>query len=150
MDGLVRCPRCWKHTPAGARFCPRCGTSLALWPVLGPGPAAPRQNVTRQPKPPGSNGITALLVFMLISAFGLMATLFVGSTTHAPVIVPPAPPVQNTTPPALQDPDDGAYERERTRRYEHRWETERYRIPPQPVYPPPPYWSQERKDRSHR
>ena len=145
MDGLVRCPRCWKHTPAGARFCPRCGSSLSLWPAVNPRPP-----VTRQPNSTGGNGITALLVFMLISAFGLMATLFVGSTTHAPVMVPPSPSVQYTAPPAVSDQDDGTYQREPTSRYEHRWETDRYRTPPPPVYPLPPYWSQERKDDSHR
>lgn len=134
MDGLVRCPRCWKHTPAGARFCPRCGTSLTLWPAVNPRPP-----VARQPKPPSGGGITALLMFLVVGAFGLLMMLFVTSTTHAPIMVPPTPPPAQDVDPGYPQVQPGVMSdrQQRAWDYEHRWDRERHRPPPPgPGYPP--------------
>jgi hypothetical protein len=108
------------------------------------GPAAV---VTKQP---GGGGITSLLTFLVVAAFGLMTLLFVGSTTHAPVMVPPAPPsAQSADPGPSYDADGGMTDRElRRQEYEHRWETQRqhHEWPPRPQYPPPNQWHERGSD----
>ena len=86
MDASVRCPRCWKHVPSGARFCPRCGS--ALIPDMRPiAPPPPRL----APQSGGGGGLTALLIFLVIGAFGLMVVLFVTSSPPIPAQLSPSP-----------------------------------------------------------
>lgn len=130
MDTFVRCPRCWKHTPAGAQFCPRCGSSLV---AVTRTVAAPQQ-----PRPGSGGGLTALLLFLVMGAFGLMIMLFVATTTHAPVVVPPAPvQMQPSVPSDGQISDDG-----QPPGYVRRWDDNGHArvAPPQPS----PYFYQVR------
>ena len=107
MDVSVRCPRCWKHVASGARFCPRCGSALGM---ATPGMATPpvRAPMRMPPKPAGAGGgVTALLVFLVVGAFGLLVMLFVGSSvTPPPMPVPPTPPATVSPEQATAEQDD--------------------------------------------
>lgn len=154
MDASVRCPRCWKHVPLGARFCPRCGSALipATRTVAVPASLAPRTA--------GGGGLTALLMFLVLGAFGLMVMLLVSShasvqmpATPSPVLVEPngsaptAPEVVGTgddrvaTPQYAPGPD-----------YYHALRV--YEARPRAIpYPPAPYpgpWSHDRSRDPHR
>lgn len=152
MDSFVRCPRCWKHTPAGAQYCPRCGASLSA--ARAAVPVAP-------PIKPAGGGLTALLLFLVMGAFGLMIMLFVATTTHAPVFAPPAP--VDVTPAPPMSPDGMASQDDRPDpSYLPRWDDNGHvRVPPPPVrhmypvrprviYPPDSNPSRERDRESHR
>lgn len=76
-----------------------------------------------------------MLLFLVIGAFGLMITLFVTTTTHAPMILPPSPSAEPVPPAPPQDgvaSDDGSG----TPIYVPRWDDNgHYRVPPPPVQP---------------
>lgn len=144
MDAFVRCPRCWKHVPNGAQYCPRCGSSLSA--------AKPAVAVIPRSRPGGGGGLTALLLFLVMGAFGLMIMLFV-ATTRVPVMVPPAPvEMQPATPQGgIVSEDDG-----QPPVYEPRWDSNghvwiprppappMYQVRPRVVYPPDPNSPHER------
>lgn len=83
-----------------------------------------------------------MLMFLVVGAFGLMTMLFIGSTTHAPVMVPPPAPAP--MPGALPDDATSSEGRRVPPSYEHRWdESERDRDRP-------PYEWHERDRDWHR
>lgn len=149
MDVSVRCPRCWKHVAFGARFCPRCGSALGM---ATPPVSAPMR---MQPKPPGAGGgVTALLVFLVVGAFGLLVMLFVGST-QMPVPLPPTPVPAQSAYPSTAPPDDTAAEQDQGQVPGYPNSGPYYTVTPRPYqvrpravgpYPPAPY---PVPDRSH-
>lgn len=133
MDTSVRCPRCWKHIPASVRFCPRCGSALSG--TVATKAIPPR---SRSTPPGGGSGVTALLIFLVIGAFGLMVMLFVGSHSAVPVVFPPAPVQVQPGYPATPPSDDIVTEQDRRQvpDYTLRWdESGHYRVAPPPMYP---------------
>lgn len=129
MDPLIRCPRCWKHVTEQARFCPRCGSALAG----GNAAYTPTQPDYRPARPPErGSGAAMFLLFVLLSALGTAGMLVFGLTTHAPVMVRPAPPSpQMTAPPQWNVPGS---QTDDSFRYPYRSE----QVIPDPPYPVPP------------
>lgn len=94
MDGLIRCPRCWKHVPDTSKFCRRCGSALVR---AAPVPPPPLE------RPRGSWAPAAMVVFMVMAAFVPFGMLYTSS--RPPMVSPPPPPVEGeTAPPELQAP----------------------------------------------
>lgn len=141
MDPLIRCPRCWKHVTEAARFCPRCGSGLQVSP-----PAfLPRQPVAAPQPQRGGGGVWAVLMFMVLSAIGLVGVFALGVNTHGPMVVPPPP-----TPPMTVQPDDPAWRSQAERdqdlpsppieRADPRYPSTPRPMPPRaPIYPAHPW-----------
>jgi hypothetical protein len=92
----------------------------------------PVVSVIPQSRPGGGGGLTALLLFLVMGAFGLMIMLFVATTTHAPVMVPATPVPAQPVPPqdGIVSEDDGQSV------YGQRWDNNGHvRVPP-PQAPP--------------
>lgn len=139
MDTLIRCPRCWKHLPSSARFCPRCGSAQAMaTPIVAPPAPVPQ----RRRRSCGWGG-SMLFWSILFSVIGTgFLNLFSRMTVMHPVMSPPPPPVMIAPPPAPVLPGDAPapgppyYSPEPS--YVHPWRDPRT---------PTPYPPHERHDR---